>query len=77
MKFERMHWGLRILFVIIGVIALVYSNIEFAAIEAANNLPQQDLYEVNYVRLAGLIMIGMFFLLSGVSGRISLWWLKK
>ena len=72
-----MHWGLRILFVVMGVIALVYSNIEFAAIEAASNLPGQDQYDVNYLRLAGLIMIGMFFLLSGVSGRISMWWLKK
>ena len=72
-----MHWGLRILFVLMGVIALVYSNIEFTAIEAASILPGQNQYEVNYVRLAGLVMIGMFFLLSGVSGRISLWWLKK
>lgn len=72
-----MHWGLRILFVIIGVIALVYSNIELAEIEMVSNLSGQPQYEVNYLRLAGLIMIGMFFLLSGVSGRISLWWLKK
>jgi len=77
MKFEKMQWGLRILFAVVGMACLVYSSIEFAAINAASTLPQGTPYEVNFLRLAGIIGIGAFFLLAGVSGRLSLWWLKK
>jgi len=77
MKFEKMQLGLRILLAAVGIACLVYSSIEFVGIDAASSLPRGTSYDVNFLRLGGIIGIGAFFLLAGISGRLSLWWLKK